>query len=76
VEIGLRHDGLSEERGQSAIEEVLAQYLPYPEALYYARNRIGQAFGGRLTPQLEAMIVATWLDAFTKGAEFASKRPS
>lgn len=76
VEVGLRHDGVSAEVGQAAIEQVIEQYIPYRDALYYARQRLGTAFGPSfevLPSHLQAMITATWLDAFCKGAEFVSR---
>lgn len=71
VDVGLRHDGESlEGRGPGVI---IGEMVDEPSLIYYAKHRLGTAFGMRLhdlDPGTQTMILAIYLDAFAKGVDF------
>lgn len=72
VEIGLRHDATSvETRGtQSVIDGMIDEKT----LIYYARHRLGTAFGqdmATLDLRHQVMVTAVYMDAFAKGFDFA-----
>ena len=73
VEIGLAHDATSvETRGtQSVINGMVDEQT----LIYYARHRLGTAFGDelkKLTSRQQILVLAVYLDAFAKGFAFAN----